>query len=492
MDGVPDYQDQIIQNRRDLEDFTRLHIHIGALQDAIVSEQIKVGLKWKNITGTPAINIYKAADPNGSDEYLRDEGAAQDQVSDEHTSALAVVGGSNALILPAHFWQGLSKENSAKYLILEAAGEGKGRLLLTFHKSDGSEIGEGGEVWLDLLNIKKMYVRAMGTPVNDIDAPWDDNPNLATSFVFDPNGNNFVAPPDEEKTVIIYVHGIHAPFAGENASYLGNIGVAETVFKRLWHVGYKGRLAFFKWPALNPAGFFFNGTGFEFNQGEYRGWKYGKGLSEFAASMPSDYQRHVLAHSQGNALVAAAFRNYNLSAATWVITQGAIPISCYDDNTAHLVFEYTTPDLDANLGYRGYLKDQIPAKIVNFFNLDDSVTGQVWEANHSFFKPTIELVGITRIEYKYYAGSGEVRLQKFLNSALLSDRAVSDIHESMAMVVKSRSRSIGHGSTAGGEVNTLVDLSSEFSFGDEHGSQWDRSIQENVTLYFERLLDEIK
>ena len=362
MDGVPDYQDQIIQNRRDLEDFTRLHIHIGALQDAIVSEQIKVGLKWKNITGTPAINIYKAADPNGSDEYLRDEGAAQDQVSDEHTSALAVVGGSNAVILPAHFWQGLSKENSAKYLILEAAGEGKGRLLLTFHKSDGSEIGEGGEVWLDLLNIKKMYVRAMGTPVNDIDAPWDDNPNLATSFVFDPNGNNFVAPPDEEKTVIIYVHGIHAPFAGENASYLGNIGVAETVFKRLWHVGYKGRLAFFKWPALNPAGFFFNGTGFEFNQGEYRGWKYGKGLSEFAASMPSDYQRHVLAHSQGNALVAAAFRNYNLSAATWVITQGAIPISCYDDNTAHLVFEYTTPDLDANLGYRGYLKDQIPAK----------------------------------------------------------------------------------------------------------------------------------
>ena len=60
------------------------------------------------------------------------------------------------------------------------------------------------------------------------------------------------------------------------------------------------------------------------------------------------------------------------------------------------------------------------------------------------------------------------------------------------MVVKSRSRSIGHGSTAGGEVNTLVDLSSEFSFGDEHGSQWDRAIQENVTLYFERLLDEIE
>ena len=153
--------------------------------------------------------------------------------------------------------------------------------------------------------------------------------------------------------------------------------------------------------------------------------------------MPGEYQRNVLAHSQGNAVVAAAFRDYRLAAATWVVTQGAIPISCYDDNTAHLVFSYSTPDLAANLGYRGYLKDQVPAKVVNFFNLDDGVTGQVWEANQSLFKPTIELVGITRIEYKYYAGSGEVRLQKFFNSVLLGDRAVSDLHESMAMVVKS-------------------------------------------------------
>ena len=67
MDGVPDYQDQYhSKSDADLEDFTRLHIHIGALQDAIMHEQIKVGLKWKKIKGTPAINIYKAADPNGT------------------------------------------------------------------------------------------------------------------------------------------------------------------------------------------------------------------------------------------------------------------------------------------------------------------------------------------------------------------------------------------------------------------------------------------
>ena len=379
-----------------------------------------------------------------------------------------------------------------KCLLFEAGAEGKGELVMTVSKSDGTQIGEGPSVWLDLKNIKKMYVRAKGTPERNIDKPWDDNPSLVTSYVSDPNGHHFVNPPDEEKTVLIYVHGIHAIFAGESAAYLGNINVAETVFKRLWHAGYKGRLAFYKWPALNPAGFFLNGTGFEFNQSEYRAWKYGKGLSEFAASMPGDYQRHVFAHSQGNAVVAAAFNDYSLAAQTWIISQGAIPISCYDTNPSHYVFTYTTPDLAQDLGYRGYLGQHGPAKVVNFYNTQDHVTRAIWEANHEVFKPTMELTGITRIEYKYYAGSGEVRLQKFFNSVLLSDRPVSDLHESMAMVVKSRSRSIGQGDSAISKVNVPVDLHTEFTFGDEHGSQWDRTIQQNVTLYFERLLDEIE
>jgi hypothetical protein len=243
---------------------------------------------------------------------------------------------------------------------------------------------------------------------------------------------------------------------------------------------------------LNPAGFFTSNTGFEFNQSEFRAWKYGKGLAAFAASMPGNYKRNILAHSQGNAVVAAAFRDYSLSAATWVITQGAIPISCYDDNVAHLVFPYTTPDFAADMGYRGYLKDRVSAKVINFFNTHDRVTGQTWEANQSLFKPTKELVGINRIEYKYYSGSNEVRLQKYFISTLLSDRAVSDLHESMAMIVQSRSKAIGQGSSVAGEVNVGIDMYADFGFDNEHGSQWDRAIQENVTLYFERLLDEIE
>ena len=493
--SFPDSQHPVIPNIRDMEDYARLHIHIDAFKEQFEDGTFQVGLEWRNTGGTnPSIKLAMSGEPDGGTAYLTDVGAAKLQPK---LLMEVKTGVSAKLPLSQYIWtQGNGHEGTPSsfptgYFLLSGVKEGKGELVLTIWK-ENQKIGEGGSVWIELVDVRVMYVRAKGTPETNIDEPWNDKPSLKTGFVSDPNGHDFVKPRDEEKKVLIYVHGIHAPLAGQNASYLGNIDVAETAYKRLWHAGYKGRFAFYKWPALNPVGFFTSGTGFEFNQSEYRAWKYGKGLSAFAASMPVDYQRNVLAHSQGNAVVAAAFRDYNLAASAWVVTQGAIPISCYDDDSGHLVFPFTTPDLASDLGYRGYLKNQVPAKVVNFFNLDDSVTGQVWEANQSLCKPTMELSGITRIEYKYFAGSGEVRLEKLFNNVLLSDRSVVDVHESMAMVVKSRSRSIGHGSAAGGEVNNLVDLDAEFSFGDEHGSQWDRAIQQNVMLYFQRLLDEIE
>ena len=56
--------------------------------------------------------------------------------------------------------------------------------------------------------------------------------------------------------------------------------------------------------------------------------------------MPNGYRRHVLAHSQGSAVVAAGFRDYGLTARTWIVTQGAIPVSCYDPNPRHYVYKY--------------------------------------------------------------------------------------------------------------------------------------------------------
>jgi hypothetical protein len=498
--GRPDYSLHKIVSKRNLEDFTRLWIYIGGFQDAIAAGTIQVGLRWKNVMPgtTPAINIYPSADGAGSDNYLKNDTAAQDQITGVFNEAIRdkfdrqTVDTSGAFVFRSEYWDGLTAENPKKCLLFEGAGEGKGELEIVFFDQTGHEIGSGGSLWFDLKNIKKMYVRAKGAPVEGIAAPWSDQNPLPTSYVDDPNGFSFEPAPDEEPKAIIYVHGIHPPSAGVDLAYGENVNTAETVFKRLWWSGYKGRFGFYKWPALNPVGYFINGTGFEFNQSEYRGWKYGRGLTRFAASFPTNYQRHIYAHSQGNAVVASAFENYGLKAKTWTVTQGAIPISCYDPDPLHYVFSYATPDAASQLGYRGFLDQRFNTRIINFFNAEDRVTGRIWEINHQFFKPTINLVGITRIEYWYYFGSGDIVLKRFFNNVLLEERTINDPHESMAMVVQSRSKSIGHGAVVAGKVDAVVDLHSQFGFGNEHGSQWDRSIQQNVLPYFAELLDEIQ
>jgi hypothetical protein len=495
----PDYSLHQIKSKRNLEDFARLWINLNGLQQSITSGTVRVGLRWKNVAaGTaPAINIYPSADPAGSDNYLKSDPAAGAQIVGVFNEAIRdqnnqqSVTGGNDFIFKQDYWTGLDGDHPTKCLLFEGAGEGKGELTLVFLDANGTEIGQGGSVWLDLKNIKKMYQRAKGTPEDGIAGPWTDEAAIPTGFEDDPNGQFFEPAPDEEPAVIIYVHGIHPPFFDTDHAYNSNINTAETVYKRLWHNGFKGRFAFYKWPALNPAGFLLNGTGFEFNQSEYRAFKYGSGLAQFVATLPTDYERHIYAHSQGNAVVAAAFENYGLAATTWIVTQGAIPISCFDDDLRHYVFSYNTPDHASSLGYRGFLTDHVNTRIVNFSNDQDSVTGGTWEFDQQWSKPAVELVGLTRIEYWFFSGLGEVHLKKFFNSEQLSERIVSDAHESMAMAVQSRSKSIAHGTDVQGKVNKVVDLHQSFGFGDDHASQWDLPIQTTMP-YFEQLLTEIR
>ena len=65
-----------IISKRNLEDFARLWIDLSGATDAL-DWGMQIGLKWKNVTGAPAINIYPSADGDGSTSYLTDEAAAQ-------------------------------------------------------------------------------------------------------------------------------------------------------------------------------------------------------------------------------------------------------------------------------------------------------------------------------------------------------------------------------------------------------------------------------
>ena len=183
----PDHEDGVIQTARDLEDFTRLWLYFDAFQKEISEGNCKIALKWKKTTGSPSIKLYKSTDTNGSDLYLKDEGAALKQISGNDAETIGTVSGATSLILPKDLWSSSSGQEKS-CLLFEGSQEGKGQLVLTIEKSDGTEIGEGPGVWLDLKNIKKMYERANATPDN-IERPHESTTMPvapSASYVLDP------------------------------------------------------------------------------------------------------------------------------------------------------------------------------------------------------------------------------------------------------------------------------------------------------------------
>jgi hypothetical protein len=495
-----DYADGTMQTMRDLEDFARLYLDIGGLQERIADGTLKIGLKFSDASESATINLYKSTDPDGSTSYLTDDEAALAQVSGADVQALGQVTSEDPLILPPDFFTRSGEQSSTKCLLFEGSGEGKGQLVLTIHKADGTKIGEGGSCWLDLMNIKKMYERATAIP-EFIRSPHD----YILEYPPDPqityDGEAFEPAADEAKQVIVFVHGINGPGGGGAAeSYNGWVNVSETIFKRLWHQGYKGRFAFFKWPALTPA------FPFQYNDSEYRAFKSGRGLAHFLASFPRDYRKSLYSFSQGAVVCGAALTVYNGAVDNYVLSQAAIPAGCYDASDSinnYDLFDQReqqspTPDTAAELGYRGYLSGlNVSGSVVSFYNTVDYAlkTGQEagisvsWEGNQLGYKPN----AFTGRSYKYDAdvwlgGSGRVAML-LINDSIMG-RYVADIHESMSFVARPRSDAAGANESVGGSIGELYNVGpgSPSAFDREssdHGGQFSRRIQQLWPYYRE-------
>jgi len=532
-----DSGDNEIKSLRDLEDFTRLHLYVGGLQDAVRDGSLQLGLEWRNTDGTtPEINVYRAAEPDGGTKYItNDDGngggneyyAALQQATPFKT-AMGVVDGSGGFKFPSDFWQStgsgipaFGEDHPTRYVLFEGVTEGKGQLVLTLWKG-GERIGEGAGVWIDLMNIKKMYVRAKAW--NELtnseqfnDYPHDDlsnQPDMQVGWVADPNGNPFEPPPDENKELIVFVHGINRPGLNEPDRIYDNwTTTSETVLKRLWWAGYKGRFASFKWPALTPGPQAFppDPAPLAFNDSEFRAWKSGRGLQGFVDSFPNDYKKNLYSFSQGAPVCGSALTVYGLTVDNYVMSQAAMAAGSYDTSTHVNNYQdfldaeddRPTPDTAADLGYRGYLANlNVTGDVVSFYNTFDyalktgSEFGQQlnWEGNQLDYKPN--KLGTVKT-YAYDPGSPAnpypVGSRCFLRDSPLGmfrERAVLDIHESMSFVARPRSEAAGANTSVSGSIDHLYDVGpgSECDFGEasaDHGGQFSRNMQHLWPYYRE-------
>jgi alpha-tubulin suppressor-like RCC1 family protein len=338
----------IIYCRRDLEDYQRIWIKMDQDLD---TEKYAVYLEWIG-DGCPAINLYHAADPDGSLSYLTDKEETVKQVypafgqkngaTSRYFGRAIGVGEwgtpwadqySQSFMFPPDVkWQ----KDKARCFLLEGVREGKGILqVAVVRRSDGVFVSHqviGSMVHMELKNVREFYER------------WtcgDDNGGDPHPCVRE-DGFEYagLSSEEEENQLIVLVHGW-------NVNRFEKESMADTVYKRLYWQGYKGRLILFKWPTTYGFGSSETKLGrvvqalmdpYHFDRSEAIAWKTGIKFRQLLLSLRATYgaeRIHVLAHSHGNVVVGSALQQAaavgdGVLMSTYVPTQGAISAGLYD------------------------------------------------------------------------------------------------------------------------------------------------------------------
>src|SRR5882724_6443983 len=508
-----DNQDEKIQSVRDCEDLTRLWLNIKGLTESFKTGALKFVLKFRNITsGNPAVRVFRAAE-NGGRGYITNEGWGALQASPPFDTALpgtngpGIASSTTGIHVHRQFWQGIDEVNPVINLLFEGVEEGEGALYCEIVSEDGRRVGTSPGIRLDIKNVQKMYERAKAQPEN-IAAPYSAFAPFTgpVTYVSDPDGQPFQKPWYETDQCLVFVHGW-------NVSYDEYRGVAQTLFKRLWHQGFKGHFASLRWDTRKSDGMFDAG---EYNRSENRAYGYAAALKQWATILSNGYTVSVLAHSMGNIVCSEALRQ-GLQIRNYVLMEAAIPMSCYAADATRLPRledrdrDYPTPDYHRNpttneltLGYRAYLPP-VTANMVNFYNEDDwaLATGTTeiipglpqketnWETNQLDYKPDGEIPDVVHaVIWRYYYDPALPPILPLTQRAWTEStfrRLVSDSWEMKAFVARSRTKAVGAFPNGNTVFTANVNLHSPpYNFGRQrldHSGQFTRNIQEVDALY---------
>jgi hypothetical protein len=503
MRGTPmDYQYGQIRSWRNLEDFARLWL--CGLPKLPPSQGYTATLTMWSSGGSPAINLYAAYGTNTGTGYLTDTNVAAaqftkeylgDQLIFDYSKELGTISPNQSYNLP------LNTDGTLRYtnFLFEGTGTGSGQLTLTISQTtaQGSNVLAQTSAWLDLHDVKDLYEQAH-TANYDIAPPSTKVSTLVKDKTW---------PVDlsEDKQVIVFVHGL-------NTSQSGYYNDSETMFKRLYWQGFRGRFAAFRWPSPTWA---FIPTGsdqvsyFEFNKGEYLSWHSAAALKAYIDDLRNrlpGYTINLAVHSLGNPAANEAIRE-GAQVDNYAMMQAAIGAGAFDGNNTNLIYSdlastaYSSPDTDALGGYKNCFTNA--ARRVNFYNDDDYALakgpGNAWEGNQLLFKPD---ASFSAPGWKYsFDGTNCFYLTTDHSGLAVSSRTLTEDFEKKAFVARSRTKAVGAAglkyspfALAGGVVSTNISLQDPSlgfvggaTFGNtrpEHSGEFTKPIQNAIPFYY--------
>jgi hypothetical protein len=360
---TPDNSDNLIGQRRDLEDLAPLRVNVAPLlvQNAFDTAgmgtpdpgqlQVTYRLNLVNPAGATLRLFYSNNEQADVTRHVSDDSTANVQATDTFFRAAAAPSFATQLQLE-QIGEGLNS------FLFEAIGAAYGTGFtatptLEFETiveyADGSTTTKTQAVELDLRDIKQLYTR------------WDIDYGVnggvpGTDLRLDTSFQHFVTPTETTHSSqitmvpfhsgddhVVFVHGWN------NSDVVGNddkAAAAETMFKRLYWQGFRGEFAAFNWPTFYPEGPF----GDTYNPSEFQAYRSANALKEILADYrgeaPNLQPVQLLAHSMGNIVAGEALRiwTYELPfnddplVTNYVAMQAAVSAGAYGSNGTDSLF----------------------------------------------------------------------------------------------------------------------------------------------------------
>lgn len=476
-----DVKTEIVDSPRDLEDFARLHLKLSKnWMDLWDRPGLELTFEIHSESERPEIQMMRSADPTGTRRYLLDpEWAAKQQAEPFGSRAVLLEADEPWSIALDDFpeWE-LAGDGTLVPLLFEGISAGDGYLTVSL-KENGRVLAQSEPLYLEIRHIKSFFRR--------VGVEWPDgfkNPPLYNqeppvpdlSWEFEPMGHPYERPWYEEDDVIVWIHGWvnHTKDFYEKSVTVST----ETIFKRFWHQGFRGRFDFFHWPTIK--GKLAGGL----NTSEYRGYKCAPVLLDYLATLPPEQRVHLTAHSLGNVVMMEAIKlGANIEEAIFQVA--AVPAEAFDERDilklptmAHI----NTPEFAEEMGYEGYLADT-DERIYVLYNPRD-VTFFGWNILQKEAKPFRSWT--RRYVYRPDQPEGE-RIR--LKYGFFFSRPVTDPHEAMAYVARARTHALGAESRTRGVVHESFSMDRKpFEHGKGHILMWSDDPQ-NTLPYYNLLLD---
>ena len=291
---------------------------------------------------------------------------------------------------------------------------------------------------------------------------------------------------------------------------------ASTAYKRLWHLGYKGRFGLYSWPTDwcnvdDTLGMLTSNTNrANYDRSEQRAWYSAQGLWSTLVTLNDQQPESVrlIAHSMGNVVVSEALhlrgsaRNTPL-VHTYIATQAASVAHAYDAVNPEIVRPGWMPGVNTPEVYAAYPRPSgaspyyagmgnavqvnpitLQRRIINFFNGSDYALDNTksWPMNQ-FSKPDIG--------YNY--DFGWWRTKYWFNDTKLN--ITTNYREIFAHMAQARSKALGCSEDSthivrgeiGGSVNLAVAPFGFTSSTNDHSAQFN-SINMNRRPYWRQVL----